>query len=65
MSDENNNYEVTKEQDSEFLEKEHKAGFHDKNVEGCQTCWAENLVVRTPPSTYPEGINRFNPPWLD
>lgn len=44
--DENNNYETIKEQDSEFLEKEHSAGFHDKFQEGCSTCYRENRFLK-------------------
>lgn len=44
--DENNNYETQKEQDYEFLEKEHKAGFHQTYTEKCSICWSENARIQ-------------------
>jgi len=44
--DENNSYETQKEQDYEFTEKEHNAGFHDKVQEGCYECHKENRLMK-------------------
>lgn len=41
---------------------------HAKYDENCSTCYSENRLIKAKKvvaSNYPEGINRFNPPWLD
>ena len=57
------------EKEISFNDSEHLGGQHNTFQENCYECSKENNLLQAKKtvvaSNYPEGINRFNPPWLD
>ena len=47
----NKQNDIIFEQEAEFAEQEHKAGFHTLYQPKCSTCWSENLVIHSPRPT--------------